>query len=166
MDITKQKIRNEKLNQEQSLQLIEQVKQYPELWCKTYKHYRNINRQESAWVRLSRELAISATNAKYNWSALLANFRVYRAKVKKSQLTASGHDDIYRPCWFAYESMLFVSEASDVVEATHTIGLARPTSHSHSAKAMQSTVTSINRQQSTVTSQVPCSSQNSSPLTG
>ncbi|XP_052871148.1 uncharacterized protein LOC128276729, partial [Anopheles cruzii] len=114
----------------------------------------NMNRNESAWITISQELALSVTHAKHHWRALLANFRVYKAKVKKSQVTGSGHDEIYRPRWFAYESMLFLTESSDVVQTTDTIGLARPTSHSHSAKAMQSTVTS----------QVPCSSQNSSPV--
>ncbi|XP_050099507.1 uncharacterized protein LOC126579871 [Anopheles aquasalis] len=116
MDSTKPKHKYEKMNPEQSIKLIEAVQKIPWLWKKGNKDYKNINRQEQAWTIIADELLITVDDTKRQWKVLLANFRVYKAKVKKSQVTGSGRDEIYKPRWFAYESMLFISESSDVVK--------------------------------------------------
>ncbi|XP_049538823.1 uncharacterized protein LOC125953365 isoform X1 [Anopheles darlingi] len=126
---------HEKLNPDQSLRLIEQVKRFPCLWCKTTKDYKNINKHATAWAKIANELSISEMDAKQQWKNLQASFRVYRSKVKRSTVTGSGRDEIYTPRWFAYQSMTFLSESLDVVNTTDTIGLARP-------PPMQSTDTS------------------------
>uniref|UniRef100_A0A2M4CHH9 Putative alcohol dehydrogenase transcription factor myb/sant-like protein n=1 Tax=Anopheles darlingi TaxID=43151 RepID=A0A2M4CHH9_ANODA len=110
-----------KLDPEQSLKLIEQVKKYPCLWCKMTKDFKNMRKQAVAWNKIADELNISLADAKHCWKSLQASFRVYKAKVRNSVTTGSGKDHIYTPRWFAYQSMMFLCESADAVKTNDTV---------------------------------------------
>ncbi|XP_063634257.1 uncharacterized protein LOC134804880 [Cydia splendana] len=75
----------------------------PILWDVSLSDYKNKLRTYDAWCRISDILEIPVEKLQQKRNSLLSSYRAYKLKVKKSIKSGAGADEVYKPCWFAYE---------------------------------------------------------------
>lgn len=86
------------------IEFIELMQGEPCLW-KTRKNNVSRNLVRAAWFRIKNGFSVPVTieDLKRKKNCLLAQYRDYKRKIKKS--INSGSEEIYRPSWFAFDSM-------------------------------------------------------------
>ncbi|CAI6358770.1 unnamed protein product [Macrosiphum euphorbiae] len=92
---------------EMSLEFLKLYEQEPSIWNPKNPDHKNRNLVNDAWVRINNTLSFSSTiqELKKKKDSLMASFRPLLSKVKSSMKTGSGVDDVYKPNWFAFETM-------------------------------------------------------------
>jgi hypothetical protein len=79
----------------------------PVIWNPKERLHKNRNAVADAWKRIEASLSIkcSVQELKKKKESLMATFRPLLNKVKASMKTGKGADEVYRPSWFAFETM-------------------------------------------------------------
>lgn len=85
------------------LKFLEYFQAEPVLWNINLKDYKNKLKNHDAWCRISELMGIPIDDLKNKKTSLFASYRGYKNKVKKSENSGAGVDDVYKPIWFAYE---------------------------------------------------------------
>lgn len=81
----------------------------PILWDQNHVFHKDKKRVYDAWIRLSATLEIPVEELKKKKDSVMATFRGHlrKKKVKRASFkNGDGLDDVYKPVWFAYETML------------------------------------------------------------
>lgn len=92
-------------------QFLEYYQAEPILWDPKQKGHKFKLKIHDAWTRGIMD--ISVPDLKKKRDSLLSSYRSYKTKVKKSLSFGAGVDDVYKPVWFAFESMdAFLSETT------------------------------------------------------
>lgn len=93
-------------NNDLELILIESLHAEPVLWNSKHKYYRNNNSKHDAWKRISEILNnIPVAECKRKKDSLMSSYRAYKKKVRDSMTSGASTADIYKPIWFAYETL-------------------------------------------------------------
>jgi len=87
------------------LDLIVEVKEYRCLWDPRSKEKKIKNKKIDAFQDIATKLGTTADNVSKKLSNLLQSYRGCRRKVKSSMVTGSGRNDVYKPSWFAFDSL-------------------------------------------------------------
>ena len=89
------------------LEFLDLYEQEPCIWNPKHSLHKVRNSVHDSWKNISQNLSVqySISDLKKKKDSLMATFRKLNNKVKASKKTGSGLDDIYKPDWFAYESM-------------------------------------------------------------
>jgi hypothetical protein len=79
----------------------------PVIWNPKEPLHKNRTAVDDAWKRIEASLSIncSVQELKRKKESLMASFRPLLNKVKASIKMRKGTDEVYRPSWFAYETM-------------------------------------------------------------
>ncbi|KAB0802692.1 hypothetical protein PPYR_04878 [Photinus pyralis] len=77
------------------------------IWDPSHAQHKNRNDVYDAWKRIQTEFSaqISITDLKKKKDSLMATFRNCLNKVKQSEKSGAGTDDLYKPAWFAFSRM-------------------------------------------------------------
>ncbi|KAF9406032.1 hypothetical protein HW555_005080 [Spodoptera exigua] len=81
---------------------LEQIQMEPVLWNKSLKDYKNKLKNHDAWKRISTIMEIPVDELKTKKTNLFSSYRNYKSKIKKSEKSGAGADDVYKPIWFGY----------------------------------------------------------------
>ncbi|XP_050084346.1 uncharacterized protein LOC126570550 isoform X1 [Anopheles aquasalis] len=105
------KTRSFKLSHARTLQLIQLIKNRKCLWNKY--HPTAINQSvDDAWKEVSIKMRLPVDFLKHRWNSLKGSYRGRKSIRAKAIAAASDGKSVRPPCWFAYESMLFLNEVS------------------------------------------------------
>ncbi|KOB79173.1 Uncharacterized protein OBRU01_00964 [Operophtera brumata] len=77
----------------------------PVLWQAQHEGHKNKNKTHDAWTRISAIMEIPVPDLKKKRDSLMSSYRTYRKKVKDSIHSGASTDEVYKPIWFAYETM-------------------------------------------------------------
>ncbi|KOB67483.1 Uncharacterized protein OBRU01_14415 [Operophtera brumata] len=77
----------------------------PVLWQAQHEGHQNKNKTHDAWTRISAIMEIPVPDLKKKRDSLMSSYRTYRKKVKDSIHSGASTDEVYKPIWFAYETM-------------------------------------------------------------
>lgn len=80
----------------------------PIIWDPSNKLHKNRNEVYDAWKRIQAEFGddtVSIADLKKKKDSLMATFRNCVQKIKKSEHSGAGTDEIYKPNWFAFSTM-------------------------------------------------------------
>lgn len=77
------------------------------IWDPQHPEHKNRNKINDAWQRLHAELNLNCTVAelKKKRDSLMTSFRMLLNKRKQSIKSGMSTDEIFKPTWFAYETM-------------------------------------------------------------
>uniref|UniRef100_A0A182JJQ2 Uncharacterized protein n=1 Tax=Anopheles atroparvus TaxID=41427 RepID=A0A182JJQ2_ANOAO len=98
--------------QEKVFQLIDRVKQHPELWNEKHALYKNIVMKKDLWETVAAEMGEAEDFVHMKWRGLLSSYRRIRAEISRSHVTGSGTADVIRSKWFAFEAMQFLNDTN------------------------------------------------------
>ncbi|CAG4988019.1 unnamed protein product [Parnassius apollo] len=86
------------------LEFIKLYEKHPCIWDPKHTFYKNKNRVNDAWVDIQNSLGVPCTvkDLKRKKDSLMAAYRNYKTKIKKSEVLGSSSDDVYQPSWFAF----------------------------------------------------------------
>ncbi|KAL2722353.1 uncharacterized protein V1478_009216 [Vespula squamosa] len=104
-------------NNELIIKLIDQYKKYECLWIPSNKHYKCKNIREDAWKKISSVIKVDIVQVKQKMKNLSAQF--YRERRKKRSMKNSGGEGVFISKWFAYNSMLYLSNRSMIRKRSH-----------------------------------------------
>lgn len=92
---------------EMTLEFLRLYESEPVIWNPKEPLHKNRNAVADAWKRIEVSLSIkcSVQELKKKKESLMATFRPLLNKVKASMKTGKGADEVYKPSWFAFESM-------------------------------------------------------------
>lgn len=111
-------------NNELELKLIECYQSEPILWQSKHKEHKNKNKIHDAWTRISDILNIPVGELKKKKDSLMSSYRTYRKKVKDSTHSGASSSEIYKPIWFAYETMdSFLGEGVQCKQTINTVSI-------------------------------------------
>ncbi|XP_046976219.1 uncharacterized protein LOC124542299 [Vanessa cardui] len=88
------------------LRFLELYQTHPCIWDPKHRSHKNKTRLSDAWTDIRDKLGEPCTvqELKKKKESLMAAYRGYRTKIKKSEAPA-GKSELYRPTWFAYSLM-------------------------------------------------------------
>lgn len=96
----------------------------PVLWQAQHEGHKNKNKIHDAWMRISAIMDIPVPDLKKKRDSLMSSYRTYRKKVKDSIHSGASADDIYKPIWFAYDTMdSFLGEGAACNKTINTVSL-------------------------------------------
>lgn len=77
------------------------------IWNPKHESHKDKNVVHDAWKRIQQMFSVTCTitELKKKKETLMGTFRKLHTKVKASERTGKGTDDLYKPDWFAYEQM-------------------------------------------------------------
>ena len=86
-----------------------------EIWNPSHVLHKNRNEIHDAWKRIQDNLGVNCSIAdiKKKKESLMASFRTCLNKMKQSNRSGAGPDDVFRPNWFAFEKMASFLKARD-----------------------------------------------------
>jgi len=92
---------------EVTLEFLRLYEQESAIWNPKDPLHKNRTAVAEAWKRIEGSLSIkcSVKELKKKKESLMATFRPLLNKVKASMKTGNGADDVYKPNWFAFETM-------------------------------------------------------------
>ncbi|KAK9696790.1 Alcohol dehydrogenase transcription factor Myb/SANT-like [Popillia japonica] len=108
-------------NEESTLLLIETYRNYEILWDTKHPLYYNKIRKNDAWEEVAKQLGTTDEACKKKMTSVLAALRREKSKIKKSEGTGKGRDDIYESSWFAFKSLIFLWDKHNVRNTQSTI---------------------------------------------
>lgn len=79
----------------------------PCIWDPQHPHHRNRNKVGDAWQRLHDALGLncSVNDLKKKKDSLMSSFRMLLNKKKKCIKSGMGADELFKPNWFAFQTM-------------------------------------------------------------
>lgn len=91
-------------NNELILEFINLFENHPVLWNPKHPKHKNRNHLNDAWLEIAKEFSIDVPVEvlRKKKESLMATYRTLYKKVRQSETTGSGVNDIYKPSWFAY----------------------------------------------------------------
>lgn len=90
---------------DRELVFLELYQAEPVLWQAQHEGHKNKNKLHDAWTRISAIMEIPVPDLKKKRDSLMSSYRTYRKKVKDSIHSGASTDEVYKPIWFAYETM-------------------------------------------------------------
>lgn len=87
------------------LRFLETYQCYPIIWDPKCREHKDRNKVHDAWNEISGILNISIKELKSKKDSLMTTFRMHKRKIKSSEQSGAGSDDIYTPIWFAFSLM-------------------------------------------------------------
>ncbi|CAK1578038.1 unnamed protein product [Parnassius mnemosyne] len=89
------------------LRFLELYEKYPCIWDPKHIWYRNKDRVSEAWVDILIGLGVpcAVKDLKRKKDSLMAAYRSYKTKIKRSEVLGSSSADVYQPSWFAFSYM-------------------------------------------------------------
>ncbi|KAH9629152.1 hypothetical protein HF086_011775 [Spodoptera exigua] len=74
------------------------------IWDPQNESHKNRQRVNDAWNNIKENLGVPCTvpDLKKQKESLMSAYRSYKTKIKKSERSGSGANDIYQPTWFAF----------------------------------------------------------------
>lgn len=88
-----------------TLRFLEAYQAEPVLWDPKHKFHKDKKKVNDAWFRLSVALETAVAVLKKKKDSLMATFRGHLRKKKASIKSGAGFDEVYKPIWFAFETM-------------------------------------------------------------
>ncbi|XP_053675945.1 uncharacterized protein LOC128726178 isoform X1 [Anopheles nili] len=111
------KIRHKKstieMSEDETLLFISLIRAHKCLWCREETKYKDRHAQENAWNIVARTLDRPKACLQEKWTSLRSALRVYKKKVRESKLNASNSNEIYKPQWFAYDALSFMTPGDE-----------------------------------------------------
>lgn len=94
-------------NNDLIMEFIQLYESYPILWNPKHPHHKNRNYLNDAWMNIGREMSIdiSVDVLRKKKESLMATYRSLAKKVRESEGTGTGSQDVYKPSWFAYDAI-------------------------------------------------------------
>ncbi|XP_043671180.1 uncharacterized protein LOC122630592 [Vespula pensylvanica] len=99
------------------IKLIDQYKKYECLWIPSNKYYKCKNIRKDAWKKISSVIKTDIVQVKRKMKNLSAQF--YRGRRKKRSMKKSGVEGVFISKWFAYNSMLYLSNRNMIRKRSH-----------------------------------------------
>ncbi|XP_066907107.1 uncharacterized protein [Halyomorpha halys] len=92
---------------EKTLYFIELYEKKTVLWDPKHPEHKNRMKLSEAWVDIQRvfDPSIPITELKKKKESLMSSYRPLRRKVMESESNADEADDVFKPCWYAYEAI-------------------------------------------------------------
>jgi len=92
---------------ESVLEFLRLYEQESVIWNAKHLKHKDRNAVYDAWSNIQKSFSLQCTvqELKKKKESLMSTFRPLLSKVKVSMGTGSGADDVYKPNWFAYETM-------------------------------------------------------------
>jgi len=92
---------------ESVLEFLRLYEQESVIWNVKHLKHRDRNAVSDAWSNIQKSLSLQCTvqELKKKKESLMSTFRPLLNKVKGSMGTGSSAEDVYKPNWFAYETM-------------------------------------------------------------
>ncbi|XP_035780306.1 uncharacterized protein LOC118460247 isoform X2 [Anopheles albimanus] len=100
------------MSYDRALQLIQLIKNRECLWNKFHPTATNEAIVANAWKEVSIKMRLPVDFLQRKWKSLQGTFRHVRAVHEQIIATASDPNSVRKPCWFAYEAMLFLNQVS------------------------------------------------------
>nr|CAI5828347.1 unnamed protein product [Callosobruchus analis] len=90
-----------------TLEFLTLLENEPGIWNPRIPDHKNRNKATDAWTNIYTQFGVecSVDELKRKKESLMAMFRRLLNKVKSSLKSYAGSDDIFKPSWFAYETM-------------------------------------------------------------
>lgn len=109
-------------------QLLLLYEQYPEIYNVQCPEYKNKTIRQDRLVKITKDLnelmgnpGITLQDVKKKLSNLRTQYFHELTKVKKSLVSGAGTDDIYKPSWWCYEFLIFLTINDPVRESESTL---------------------------------------------
>lgn len=95
------------LTNELTIEFINIYEKYPILWDPMHLNHKNRNYINDAWNDIAKEVRmdISIEVLKKKKESLMSTYRNLAKKVRRSETSGSGVQDVYVPSWFAYNAI-------------------------------------------------------------
>jgi Alcohol dehydrogenase transcription factor Myb/SANT-like. len=92
---------------EATLEFLRLYELEPVIWNPKEPLHKNRTAVADAWKRIEASISMkcSVQELKKKKESLMASFRPLLSRVKASMKTRKGADEVYRPTWFAFETM-------------------------------------------------------------
>jgi hypothetical protein len=90
---------------DRELMFLECYQGEPVLWQAQHADHKKKNKIHDAWMRISVIMGIPVPDLKRKKDSLMSSYRTYRKKVKDATHSGASSDEVYKPIWFAYETM-------------------------------------------------------------
>jgi len=92
---------------ESVLEFLRLYEQESVIWNAKHLKHRDRNAVSDAWSNIQKSFSLQYTvqELKKKKESLMSTFRPLLSKVKGSMKTGSSAEDVYKPNWFAYETM-------------------------------------------------------------
>lgn len=89
------------------MEFIHLYEKQPVLWNPKHTNHKNRNSLNDAWLTIAREFSVDTTVdvLRKKKESLMATYRTLLKKVRYSETTGSGAEDVYTPSWFAYNAI-------------------------------------------------------------
>lgn len=94
----------------QVLELIEMYRLRPVLWNCRLSEYKDRNKRHDAFVEIADNFKTDKAEVEKKIKSLLTIFAREVKKVKDSQKSGAGSDEIYVSKWYCYSSLLFLRD--------------------------------------------------------
>ncbi|KAJ8965291.1 hypothetical protein NQ314_004220 [Rhamnusium bicolor] len=98
------------MSSDQTLSLIEDYRSHSALWDIVDKDYTNKMKRNDAYTVLARKYNMTVKGVKNKIKSLRSYFSKEHQKVTEKK-SGAGAEDKYESPWFAYKSMLFISDS-------------------------------------------------------
>ena len=98
-------------NNEVTLKFLDIYQKEPIIWDPSHKQHKSRNDVYDAWKRIQTEfftecdLECSIEDLKKKRDSLMATFRNCKSKLKSSEKSGAGLNDVYIPHWFAFQKI-------------------------------------------------------------
>lgn len=90
--------------EDKCLKLIQEVREKRVLWDPKDPKKKKKNAKKDALASVAAVLQMPADEIQVKWKNLAQSYRVYRRKCRKTT-TGMGRHELYKPTWFAYDTM-------------------------------------------------------------
>lgn len=92
---------------ETTLEFLKLYEEHSVIWNPKNPMHKSRNAVADAWTNIQKLLSVecSIQELKKKKDSLMASFWPLLSKVKNSMKTGSGADEVYKPNWFAYDTM-------------------------------------------------------------
>lgn len=96
-------------NNGNTLKFLDMYQKEPIIWDPAHELHKNRNEAHDAWKRIHTEfgleIEVTLDELKKKKYSLMATFRNCRNKLKSSEKSGVGSNDVYKPNWFAFGKM-------------------------------------------------------------
>lgn len=100
---------------DKELSFLEIYQCYPIIWDPKHCEHKDRNKVHDAWNEISEKLNTPVKELKSKKDSLMTTYRMHKRKIKLSEQSGAGSDDIYTPIWFAFS--LMNSFLGDVIDS-------------------------------------------------
>lgn len=103
------------INKQFLIEFIEVYRKFPCLWKIKSEEYRNKNKRNQAYEELLKKMKENDSNAtiqtvKNKIDALRGTFRKELKKIKDSQRSGAGEDEVYKPHLWYFDHLVFITD--------------------------------------------------------